>query len=299
MNQSPISNPVDDEESSTRSFRLAMLGCGFLVFLGLAVFVFLRNQAEYISMYERYFPTPTLTTTPVPTLTATRTFTPTATFTATPNRTATQAAAIATDTALVFESTATGAADQWQPVMNESFDNSNGNWPIDPSDDEYSKTTYEIQDGKYRVTSLSHKGFVQWIPVSIATVEDFSVTIDAALIQNNGDNDCGIAFRIDPNGNFYYFAIDSNNMYSLYKYQSDTWSNLIYPSQTPLIKPGGPNRMSVIAQGDHIVLFINDQFLVDTHDASIKDGTIALTIEMYQPNQTAIFEFDNIELLTP
>jgi len=299
MNQSPISNPLDDEESYTRSVRLAILGFGLLVCLGISALGFMRNSNEFVSLYDRYFPSPTLTSTPAPPLTATNTSAPTETFTPTPNLTATGSAFSTTSTALAFQSTATKAAQAWQILLSETFDNNQDNWPVDVQDNEYSKTTFEIQDDKYRLTSLAHQGFIRWVPVSTKSLEDFSLTIEAAMIENSDLSDCGIAFRIDSDGNFYYFAIDSNNMYSLYKFESGEWSNLIDATETPLIKKGEPNQLTVIAQGDQFILFINDQFLDARQDDSIKQGTTALAFEILQADQTATFEFDNIVLRTP
>jgi len=299
MNQSPISNPFDDEESYTRSVRLAILGVGLLVCLGISALGFMRNPSQFVSLYNRYFPTPTLTSTPAPTLTATNTSVPTATFTPTPNLTATQSAFSTTSTALAFQSTATQAAQEWQVLLSEPFDNNQDNWPVDVQDNEYSKTTFEIKEGKYRLSSLAHQGFIRWVPISTKSLEDFSLTIESGLIEHSDLSDCGIAFRIDSDGNFYYFAIDSNNTYSLYKFQSGEWSNLIDATETPLIKKGEPNQLTVIAQGDQFILFINDQFVDAKQDDSIKQGTTALAFEVLQPNQTATFEFDNIVLRTP
>lgn len=299
MNQSPISNPFDDEESYTRSVRLAILGFGLLVCLGISALGFMRNQTEFVSLYNHYFPTQTITLTSAPTLTATDTSTPTATFTSTPNLTASASAFQTTSTALAFQSTVTSAAQEWQTILSEPFDNNQDNWPLDPQDDEYSKTTFEIKDGKYRLNSQSHQSFIRWIPISTKTLEDFSLSIEASLIDYSDTNDYGIAFRMDPDGNFYYFAVDSNNMYSLYKYKDGEWSNLIDATETSLIKTGEPNRLTVMAQGNHFILFINDQFVADKQDDSIKKGTTSLAIEIFQPDQTATFEFDNIELRTP
>jgi Domain of Unknown Function (DUF1080). len=300
MKQSPISNPFDDEEAYTRNFRLAILGFGLFICLGITALGFMRNQTEFISLYEQYFPSPTVTPTPAPTLTATRTSTPTATYTPTLNLTATQSAFISTNTAMAFRSTTTALAEQWQEILSEPFDNNNNNWYLAAQeDDEYSKSTFEIKDGKYRLSVLSHKGFIRWVPVSTNTLEDFSLTIEAKMVENSDANDYGIAFRVDGEGNFYYFAINSDHLYSLYKFQGTEWTTLIDPTETPLIKKDGPNRLTVLAQGTHFILLINDQFVADEDDDSIKKGTTALAFEIYQPDQQATFEFDNIVLRTP
>lgn len=299
MKQSPISNPFDDEEAYTRNFRLGMFGFGLFVCLGISVLGFMRYQTEFVSLFEQYFPTPTVTPTPAPTLTATRTSTPTATYTPTPNLTATESAFIATSTALAFHSTATGVAEQWQEILSEPFDNNNSHWPEDTQDDEYGKTTSEIKDGRYRLNALSHQSFLYSVPITIQDVEDFSLTIEVELVEHSNSTDAGIFFRWDNEGNLYYFAIDSDDRFSLYKFQAGEWSTLIDPTLTSILKKDGMNRLTVIAQGDHFLLFINDQFVADKHDDSIKKGTTAIAIEVFQPDETATFDFDNFVLRTP
>jgi hypothetical protein len=299
MDNTPIYNPFDNDEAQTRNVRLALVGLTLLVCCVFSAFVFIRNQTEFVALYDRYFPTPTGTATPTPTLTATHTSTPTATFTPTPNLTATQSAARITNTALAFQLTATQAAGQWPEIFSEPFDNNNNHWPVEAQDDEYSKTTFEVKDGRYRLNSLSHKGFIYWVPIASRDLEDFSLTIEVELVEYASSTDAGIIFRWDGGGNLYYFAIDSDNKYSLYKLQDDEWSALIDPTQTSLVKKDGMNRLTVIAQGDHFILFINDQFVADKEDDSIKKGTTAIAIEVFQPDETAIFDFDNLVMRTP
>jgi hypothetical protein len=299
MNPSPISNPFDDEESYTRSVRLAILGFGLFVCLGLSALGFIRYQAQVFSLYGQYFPTTTVTHTAAPTLTATRTSTPTTTFTSTPNLTATQSAYRITRTALAFQLTATQVASQWQEIFSEPFDNNHSQWPVDAQDDEYSKTTFEIKDSRYRLNSISRQSFIYWVPIASKDLENFSLTIEAGLVEYSSSIDSGIIFRWDNQGNLYYFAIDSDQRYSLYKLLAGEWSTLIEPTETPLVKKDGMNQLAVIVQGDHFILFINEQFVADKHDDSIKKGTTALAIEVFQPGETAIFDFDNIVLRAP
>jgi len=217
MKRPPISNPFDDEEAFTRNFRLAILGCGMLVCLGLSTLVIWRNQTEFVSLYGQYFPTPTFTLSPAPTLTATQTLTPTATFTPTPNLTATQAAFISTSTALALQSTATIAAREWQEIFTEAFDNNGQGWEEFSSDADYAKIAFAIKDGKYIWTATAHRDFIYWVTLPTKSVEDFSLSLQVKL-GDNTDADYGIAFRIDDQGNCYYFAIDPSGGYALYKY---------------------------------------------------------------------------------
>lgn len=299
MRQSPVSNPLDDEKAYTRSFRLGLLAAALFIGLCLTLFGLIGYRAQMFSFYEQYFPTPTLTHTSTPTSPPTLTATPTATFTSTPNLTATQSALLTTQTALAVESLATGVVEQWQHVFSESFDNNRESWPLDAEDDQYSKTTYEIKDGKYRLSASSHQSFIKWIPIPSSEVGDFALTVEANLVEPSDDGDYGIVFRWDADGNFYFFEVDPRGTYGLYKYVGSDWTTLVDSTETTLIRSDQPNRLGVIAQGNTFFLFINDQFVAETQDDSIKKGSTAFAYELFQPNENATFEFDNVLVHNP
>lgn len=295
MNKAPISNPFDDDAAYTRNIRLAMLGCALFVCFAFSVIGLITYQTNIVSLYNLYFPTPTLTSTPQATPTRTSTPTPTATSSPTPNLTATHSAF----QALAFQATASHAMHEWQTVITETFDDNSSGWRATTTDMEHAKFTYEIIDGTYRWNAVAHRGFIEWIPLPTTFMDNFFLSVEVRLGTHTGSNDYGIIFRRDTAGNFYYFAIDADYAYSLFKYYEGTWSTLIDRTFNSLIKKDEPNRLAVIAEGDHLILFINDQFLADEHDDSIKTGTAALAIEIFYANQEGIFEFDNIELRIP
>jgi uncharacterized protein YneR len=299
MQQSPIPNPSDDEKAYARTVGLAILGFGLLVCLGGSALGFLRYQAQLVAIYGNYFPTPTSTSTPTATLTATPTSTPTNTFTPTPNLTATQSAFRTTGTALAFQSTATGVADQWKKIFSESFDNNNQYWYVQTLDTEYLKIAFDVKDGKYRWNATAHKGFIQEMPLPRGSVSDLFVTVEVNLSDHTGSSDYGITFRKDLDGNLYYFAIDSDGMYSLFKYYGGGWSALIDRTRSSAINKNQPNELALIMEGDHIILFINNQFISEKRDDSIKKGITSLAMELFEPDQQAVVEFDNVVLRVP
>ena len=105
-------------------------------------------------------------------------------------------------------------------------------------------------------------------------------------------------FREDPNSNFYYFGINEQGQYALYLYNQD-WSTLIDWTQSEFIQPGESNRITVLGEGSHFTFFINDQYLTEITNDSIKNGTTALAIELAGENDHAVFIFDNFELRVP
>ena len=59
MNNYPTNNPFDDDEAQTRSVRLAILSIVILFCCAFSFFGFRQLQTDPISLYNRYFPSPT------------------------------------------------------------------------------------------------------------------------------------------------------------------------------------------------------------------------------------------------
>ncbi len=241
-----------------------------------------------------YFISETPSRTPTPTAT----FTPRATFTASPNWTATKRV-IQTATAQVYLATATTAADNWPILLTDTFASNKNAWWVGDSDDEYGKTIQTIKDGRYSWDVTAEKGFIRRTRLHTEALTDFCLTISAAQGSGPGEADYGVVFREDRLGNLYYFGIGNGRRYALVRLYNDEWSTLLPWTSSSAIKEGEPNRLSVIANGDHFVLFINDRFIAEVQDDKIKEGFTALAIELRSANAHAVFEFHSVELRVP
>jgi len=293
MNEPPMSsNPFDEDEKwGSQPIVWAILGitamcCGVL-FIG-ALFYFKPNAQSLIA---QYFPSPTATPTITHTTTPTHTSTPTETPTPTPNLTAT----IQVQNALA---TATNAADKWHILIKDTFDSNKNKWQIKPSDSEFARTTYEIADGKYTWDITAHKAFIGWVSVNTKAEGDFYLSAEIKQSSGPDSADYGVIFREDTDSNFYYFGINKQGQYVLYLYNQE-WSTLIDWTQSELIRPGESNRITVIGEGSNFIFFVNDQYLTEITDDTIKSGITALAIELTDADDHAVFEFDNVELRTP
>src|SRR5262245_45760666 len=172
MDDSPINNPFDEKEkeaenkvgyladidpldadSGSRSLAwlivgVAAIGCGLFFAAGL---FFFRSDVQ--SVYNEYFPSPTLTNSPTPT----NTRTPTAT--ATPNMTATQQVVQITGTAKALEALISDADNQWEVLISDTFDEDSSNWATGTDDDEYATIIRKAVDGKYQWDLTAKQGF--------------------------------------------------------------------------------------------------------------------------------------------
>jgi len=304
-NKDAFSNPFDnddlkpiEDDYSGRTFvwlilGVAAIGCGLLF---AAAFFFFRPDAQ--SLVDKYFPSPTATSTRTPTITPT--LTPTSTLTPTPtlNMTATAAAVQATDTAVAYQTIAANAASTGRVILQDTFDSNKNSWVVKQSDDEYALTTYKIADGNYTWDATAHKSFIGWVTADSKSIGDFYLSVEVKQTSGPDSADYGVIFREDANSNFYYFGINEQGQYVLYLYNND-WSTLIDWTQSDLIQPGGPNKITVLGEGSHFIFFINDQYLTEITDESIKSGTTALAIELSNADDNAVFQFDNFELRVP
>ena len=314
MNDNPISNPFDEDDRRSASAigNTSALDAGdsnrwALVWVVLGMFAMCCGLAAAGALFYykpdaqqligQYFPSPTLTLTSTPRPTATATVRPSPTSTPTPNLTATQQALDVTSTIEAIASTATQIADQWRVVYSDTFDSNKNSWPTGPSDDSYASITHTLENGIYTWDVTPHQDFIGWNRISKKTYTDFSFGADVQQTSDTSGSDMGLIFREDPNGNFYYFGITSDGQYLLALYADKEWSDLIEWSESSALLADGLNRLTVIAQGNHILLFANGQFINEAYDDRISKGVNAIAVELSQDSH-AIFTFDNIEVRT-
>jgi len=65
------------------------------------------------------------------------------------------------------------------------------------------------------------------------------------------------------------------------------------------IRPGGTNRLTVLAEGSHFAFYINEQYVGEADDDRLSRGQLGLAIELADAGDTAVFEFDNFEMRAP
>ncbi|MBK9927656.1 MAG: hypothetical protein IPP66_20490 [Anaerolineales bacterium] len=293
--------PIDSGEGDTSGrslvwFLIGIIAIGCLCFFGAAL---LYYQPDVKTLYAQYFPSPTSTLTATPVSTSTPIPTPTNTPTPTPNMTATAIAIQATDTALAYQATAENAATKWKVIRTDTFDSNKNDWLVESnSEDEYSTTSYEVVDGKYRWDTTAHQSYIGWVRAGRKVLKDFYLSVDIQAMEAPETADYGVVFREDEDSNFYYFGINEQGEYALYVYFKE-WSTLIDWTKTDLVKLGKANRITVIGEGSHFTFFINNQYLTEFTDDTLTKGSTALAVELTDTDDHALIEFDNFDLRAP
>jgi hypothetical protein len=286
MNESPISNPFDqDERLGRRPIFWAVLGLTAICFGILFAGAFFYLQPDVNSLYAQYFPSATSTASSTPAPTATNTPTPTPNWTATAQ----------------VENAFTAAEDAvstWDVILADTFDSNDNNWLEESNDDDFALTDYQVVDGKYRWESTAHQSFIGWVRAGRESLTDFHLSVDIHQIDAPASADYGVVFREDDDSNFYYFAVTDAGEYALYMFFEE-WDTLIDWTETNLINAGEVNRIIVLGEGSHFTFFINDQYLTEITNDLIPEGLTALAIELDNEGDQGTFEFDNFELRSP
>jgi hypothetical protein len=71
-----------------------------------------------------------------------------------------------------------------------------------------------------------------------------------------------------------------------------------FDNPTPLIHPGGVNRLGIIGEGSDFAFFINGLLVGEIVEDLLPFGSFSLANDLDSPGQL-VLEFDNFKLRTP
>jgi hypothetical protein len=122
------------------------------------------------------------------------------------------------------------------------------------------------------------------------------VEVDARIVRGASDVGYGLLFRLDANGdNYYLLDVTRDGRAGLFRYTRPNFTTLIDLTALDAINPGtGTNHLKLIAQGDQLSAYVNDQLLGTVRDTRLSVGRVALYIESDEPN--AEVAFDNLHV---
>jgi RsiW-degrading membrane proteinase PrsW (M82 family) len=229
--------------------------------------------------------TQTLTATPYPTGTMTLTPTPTSTLTPTP---------LFADSGQDYLATAT-AISQGSPDFSDHFDQA-GAWLTGDFNDDYGKDVRKITNGKYIWSATTKKGVFRWSTLDGHELPARFYLATDVKAQSNTTEKVGLVFRENLN-TYYVFEIDSDAQYFCVNILLSTgWETIISNTTNTSIRKEASNRLAVLADGSHYVLFINGQYVGHFVDDRLALGNTGLGVDIPYSGISADFEFDNFEL---
>lgn len=234
---------------------------------------------------------------PFPTPTAEPTFTPQPTLapTATPN--AAQATATAQAALGVLKK-----SPGWGILFSDSFDEIANDWTTDSytTDSGKGKVTKKIQDSKYIWNLRSARPIVnRELPKFDSYFSKASISVDARWLE--GATSCAYGVTVqDDFTNYYYFAIRPDGIWKLARGKREAHTTDLLRGTSTAIHKNEANKLRVLALDGQILLFVNETFLGRFDpDGEGEPGVSGLVMELDQPDQACVVEFDNFEVRLP
>jgi Tol biopolymer transport system component len=152
--------------------------------------------------------------------------------------------------------------------------------------------------GEYFIGYTEQNDTSRWQTYPLQIFSDFTAEVQVRFEAEDDFVGAALIWRWQDNDNFYRFRIRNTGQYDLVKRVDGEWRNLISAASSPHINTGiAVNTMKVVAVGDFIQIYANDQHLADFNDESFAQGRIGLYASVYtgSPIRTSVF-FDNLRV---
>jgi hypothetical protein len=126
-------------------------------------------------------------------------------------------------------------------------------------------------------------------------IRDFDMSVDAQQIAGVPDAAYGIRFRQSGPQNYLMFSISSKGFFRLVRVSDGDYQAVVPWTYEPRIDTGeqAVNRLRVLAQGDTIRGFINDQEVLQATDDVQASGQLTLGLQTYDQGGLAV-RFDTV-----
>ena len=188
----------------------------------------------------------------------------------------------------------------WTLEVNETFDNNKKGWPLGLEYDDYGKTRSEIIDGKYRIQATVNRDVnYYYFPLMDFGTSDFFLRADVHQVEGPPDSLYGIIFRLNYDGDRYFFGIRDSQRFILDQRFRDEWVKLIPITYSPSIRSGETNQLTVLAQGSRFSLCANRLLVAEFENEDIAFGIAGFSYTLFNEGDEAEFEFDNFRLYVP
>jgi uncharacterized caspase-like protein len=190
----------------------------------------------------------------------------------------------------------------WNVVFDDSFDTNDTNWDTGNFDEtDNAAGTLQIVDGKYHWEIRANRDYATIASQWQAPDGDFYVSVDTQQLEGAAICGYGLLLRDNPAGVYQFGLANHDQQFSVFAWSEvkGTSRPLVGPAESEAIHPGEVNRLSAIAAGSRYSFFVNDQLVGEMTDEEWTAGSIKLFIQLCAPDDSAVIEFDNLEVRVP
>jgi hypothetical protein len=189
--------------------------------------------------------------------------------------------------------------------VSDAFNDNSNEWSVGDVDGDWWVGTLLIENGVLDWDGISRQAmFSHQFPGKASLQEKFTgmqVSSKVKLLNPTMDGYYGITLRAtDENEqmSFYAFVVSGGN-YSFLLYADQEYKTLIDWQENPDINNGDWNKLTVQAVGSHFSLFINDNLLAETDDATLPNGQGGVIIGTWGGGEKIQVQFDDFEVRLP
>jgi hypothetical protein len=176
----------------------------------------------------------------------------------------------------------------------DDFGNLDSGWDVYDDGD----TAAGYQDGEYRL-AVSRAQYVTWGDPNLAQeVTDLAIDVDARQVAGPVDNNFGLLVRYrSAEESFYWFQISGDGYYAVDMLQQGEFVTLVAWEASAAINQGigATNHLKVVCAGDRFSFYVNDTFLTDVTDHTLRSGSFGLAVGTFD-EPGVVVHFDNLEV---
>lgn len=124
---------------------------------------------------------------------------------------------------------------------------------------------------------------------------DFYAETTVRPLLCNEDDEFGLMFRFDPDGNHFRFSLACSGTARIVRILGGQTFNVIPPTETYAVVPGPlvENRIGVLAVGADFHFFVNGIEVLDLRNGQIPSGTLGFFVHAESSGQTTV-AFDRL-----
>ncbi len=176
-------------------------------------------------------------------------------------------------------------------LFRDGFDR-NAGWAV--GEDSLGGTS--IADGRL-VLSVRNPKTYRYAISPVSQLTDFYAEVVVRPLICNEDDEFGLMFRFDPDGNHFRMSLACSGSVRVVRVLGGQSFNLIPPTETYEVIPGPlvENRLGVLAVGADFHLFINGAEVLSMRNGQIPIGTLGFFVHAESSGQTTV-AFDDLSV---
>ena len=177
-------------------------------------------------------------------------------------------------------------------AFSDDFDDPDSGWAVTSGEG------YGYEGGEYFIEHIGETDKGRWVTYPDRTFSDFTAEVQIRFDTDVGDVAGGLVWRWQGNEDFYRVRIYNTGEYDVKKRLEGEWRTLLDRADSPHIVSGtATNALKIVAVGDLIQIYVNDQHLADVTDGSFNEGRVGVfaSVAAESPVTTRIM-FDNLRV---